>query len=122
MVPGKYNMTIFRGGTFDIGITSSDKNGAINFGETYTSASMRIYRGWLTNLDDDPDDYLFELSTDNGMIVIAGTTIQLNIPASVTQSMSFESGVYLLKLVVDGFDPIVDPFLKGIIKVENGAA
>ena len=121
MVPGRYNMTIFRGGTLDIGLSATDKNGPIPFGETYNSAVMRIYRAWMTNLDENPDNYLFELSTANGMIVIAGTVIHLHIPATVTQSMNFESGVYLLKLIVTGSDPIVDPFLKGHIKVENGA-
>ena len=120
MVPGRYNITIFRGGTFDVNISATDDNGTIDFGTTYTSAEMLIYRAWLTNLDENPDNFLFKLSTDNGMIVIAGTSIHLNIPATVTKSLSFESGVYLLKLIVDGFDPIVDPFLRGSIKIENG--
>ena len=121
MIPGKCNLTIFRGGTFDISLSASDKTGPINFGETYTSAEMRVYRAWMNNLDENPDNYLFKLNTSNGMIVLAGTAIHLGIPATVTQSLSFESGVYLLKLIVDGPDPIVDPFLKGQIKVENGA-
>lgn len=120
MVPGKYNITVFRGGTFDISLSATDDNGPIDFGVTYTSAEMRIYRAWLNNIDENPDNFLFELTTDNGMIVIAGTSIHLSIPAIVTQSLSFESGVYLLKLIVDGFNPIVDPFLRGSLKVENG--
>lgn len=121
MIPGKYDMTLYRGGTFDVSLSASDADGPIDFGVTYTSAEMRVYRAWMTNLEENPDNFLFELTTDNGMIVIAGTSIHLGIPASVTQSLTFESGVYLLKLIVDGLDPIVDPFLNGKLKVQNGA-
>lgn len=121
MIPGKYNMTIFRGGTFDISMRATDKNGEVNFSNTYTSAKMTIYKAWLTNLDADPSNYLFELSTTNGMLAIASNVISLHIPASVTQTMTFDSGIYLLKLIVDGSDPIVDPFLHGELKMENGA-
>lgn len=121
MMPGKYNMTIFRGGTFDVSLKAKDLNGDVNFSDTYTSAAMHIYKAWLTNLDDSPDNFLFELSTENGMITISNTVIGLHIPASVTRTMTFESGIYLLKLIVDGADPIIDPFLHGELKIENGA-
>lgn len=121
MVPGKYNMTIPRGGTFDVDLAAKDATGPIRFSDTYDAAEMRVYRAWMTNLDEHPDNYLFELSTSNGMITIAGDTIHLLIPASVTKSLYFDSGVYLLKLIVTGPDPIVDHFLKGMVRVENGA-
>ncbi len=120
MVPGKYNMTVFRGGTFDISISATDDNGDINFGQTYTSAKMCIYRAWLNNLDEDLDNCLYELNTTNGMLIITNTVIHIHIPALVTPALPFDSGVYLLKLIVDGIDPIIDPFLKGRITVANG--
>ncbi len=55
-----------------------------------------------------------------GMLIITNTVIHIHIPALVTPALPFDSGVYLLKLIVDGFDPIIDPFLKGRITVANG--
>lgn len=121
MVPGKYDITVYRGGTFDVKLSAKDSNGDINFSSVYNSAVLRIYRAWITDLDDNPNNYLYELSTGNGMIELNGTAIHLHIPATVTQTFDFESGVYLLKLIVTGIDPIVDPFLEGRVKIKIGA-
>jgi len=117
MTPGNYNITIFRGGTFDIELTASDLNGSINFSETYTAAELNIYDAWW-DADDNMPEPLFEMTTGNGMITILGLSIKLHVPAGFTQGMSFTSGVYQLKLITDGPIPIVDYFLVGNVTVK----
>lgn len=117
MTPGTYNITIYRGGTFDIELTGSDADGSIIFSETYTTAALNIYEAWWDD-DDVMPPPLFEMTTTNGMITIAGASIKLHVPAEFTQSMTFNSGVYQLKLITDGIIPIVDYFLVGSVTVK----
>lgn len=118
MTPGTYNISIFRGGTFEIDLTASDADGPINFNETYNLAELNIYEAWWDADDPVAPEPLFTLNTANGMIAIVGTTIKLMIPAEVTAGMGFTSAVYQLKLVTDGVVPIVDFFLKGRVSVQ----
>jgi len=117
MTPGTYNISIFRGGTFDIELTGSDKNGPINFGATYTAAELNIYEAWWDD-DDTMPPSIFEMTTGNGMIVIVGASIKLHVPAEITSGITFNSGVYQLKLITDGVIPIVDYFLVGKVTVK----
>lgn len=57
---------------------------------------------------------LLELTTENGYIDIdtAAYTITLNVPASITEDLSFKSAVYSLELVANS---IVIPFANGTI-------
>ena len=60
------------------------------------------------------------MTTENGLIVLGGTLGTLYIPATDTQALPFQSGIYKLKFIIDNpIAPIVDILLKGIIRVEN---
>lgn len=63
----------------------------------------------------DSSDFISELTTENGGIVIDNTlkTITIQIPAAVTTAFSFSSAVYSLELVSSG--GIVYPFANGSI-------
>lgn len=121
MIPGNYNMHIYRGGTFSVDLTATDSDGDITFSDTYTSAWMGIYHAWLDDDDQVPATPLMELTTQNGLIILNQKVITLELPASVTATLSFVSGVYLIKLIVGGPNPIVDPFLKGRVLIEGVA-
>lgn len=121
MTPGTYNnMTIYKGGTFTVELTGTDSVGLINFESVYDSALMHVQPAWIGVDDENLPEPLFELSTANGMITFDGTTIRLVIPASVTRTLTFASGVYSLKLIIDGVEPVEDILLRGILNVENG--
>ena len=119
MVPGIYNITIYRGGTFEIDLSAKDTAGDISFSEIYTKAELHIYEAWLTSVDPDLATPLYTLSTEDGTITIMGTIVRLFLSAEITAALPFISGVYRLKLIVDGIDPIVDFFLEGSVKVKN---
>lgn len=121
MIPAEYDITIYKGGTFIIELTGTDAVGLINFGALYDSALMYIQHAWIGVNDPMPAEPLFILSTANGRIIIDGTKITLKIPASVTKTINFASGVYSLKLIKGGAEPIEDIMLKGLVSVENGA-
>jgi len=121
MVPGVYNITIQRGGTFHIELTGTDNVGAlIPFGSLYDSALMYIQRAWLNAADAMPEEPLFTLSTADGSITMEDTVITLHLAASVTRTLPFVSGVYSLKLIADGTETIEDVLVKGTVTVENG--
>ena len=118
MVPGKHDFTIYRGSTFEVDVSASDKNGPINFTDVYTSAKLDIYKAWLK--PNDPiilPTPIFTLSTTNGYIELEGFMVRLRIPALVTAGLGFTQGVYKLALTVDGVDPITDFMLYGLINV-----
>jgi len=128
MVPGIYNITIYRGGTFRIDITATDTVGLINFSTSYNRAKMYIQSAWINTGDDIPINPLYELTSANGQIMIIGNTVSLFIPATMTTALPFTSGVYNLMLILDDEllggnpnDPIQDIILKGNITVESGA-
>lgn len=64
------------------------------------------------------EEVLLELTTENGYLVVdnAQKTISINIPASVTQGLTFKSAVYSMELV-DG--TIVIPFLTGSVFLDT---
>ena len=121
MVPGKYDITIYRGGTFHIEATGSDKFGQINFASTYASAKMYIQRAWFNTNDSLPSEPLYEFSTENGIITLGSEVVTLHIAAPGTWSLPFNSGVYNLKLITADAEPIEDIFLEGVITVKSGA-
>ena len=48
---------------------------------------------------------LFDFSTQSGTIVITGSNIAFNVPASVTSGLNFSNGIYDLKLFSNGSVP-----------------
>ena len=118
MTPATYNITIYRGGTFNIECTSYDEVGFINFEELYDSALMYVQPAWL-NIDDPiPTEPLLILSTDNNRILFNGTELTLHLASSETRELSFSSGVYNLKLISNGAEVIEDIFLEGEVTIK----
>lgn len=120
MIPGNYDITVYRGGTFSIDFSATDEDGPINFSTTYTEAKLEVYPAWLNTSDDLPLEPIYEMNTTNGLIILGGTSGTLYIPAENTQALPFQSGSYKLKFIIDvPIAPIVDILLRGIIRVEN---
>lgn len=92
--PGKYNLKVFQGATFDELFTWKDENGlAIAF--TGYTARMQAR-----------DDYsavspFMNLTTENGGITLGATdgTIHLTMNATATAAITAESGVWDLEMV-----------------------
>jgi len=117
MTPGKYNMTIYRGGTFSIGITARESAaGAALLFDNYTSMRMQIRPPWTYTFGVDRPDPLLELTTDNNGLSVSDdhTKITVTIPASVTETLPFSEGLYDIELVEGD---IVDKILRGTVKV-----
>ena len=118
MVPGKYNITIYKGGTFKHKITAIDSDGlAIDF-SVYDSLRMQIRPLIIAESDGTIPDALLELNNTNGGITIEdSTTLYLNISAADTGALDFEVAKYDIELVINDTVPIIDKFLYG--KVET---
>jgi len=123
MVPGNYDITIYRGGTFEIGVEAENAAGVgTDFEVTYDSIRMQIRPAWVKKQVASPSTPLLELTTANGGISIDGTTITLFISAADTTALAFNEGRYDLELVKDAtLDPVaverVDKILTGLVKV-----
>ena len=119
MVPGKYDITIYRGGTFEIVIESESAQGvATDFAATYDSARLQVRPAWNKKLGTNPPAALLELTTANGGIVVATTTLTLYISAADTAALTFNEGRYDLELVVTTAGVIrVDKILTGLVSV-----
>lgn len=123
MVPGNYDITIYRGGTFEIGVEAENAAGVgTDFEVTYDSIRMQIRPAWVKKQVASPSSPLLELTTANGGISIDGTTITLFISAADTTALAFNEGRYDLELVKDAtLDPVaverVDKILTGLVKV-----
>lgn len=125
MIPGKYDMTIYKGGTFSTSFTSENNLGVpMNFSD-YNEIRMQIRPIWAKMpYTEDP---LMDFTEANGRIVrpVDGLSLILNIAAADTEIIDFESGKYGLELIkyVDlQADPpipvqIVDKYFIGLIAV-----
>jgi hypothetical protein len=120
MVPGVYNITIYRGGTFEIDFYAEDDDGPISLGEIYDQADLIIYDAWVTPTEVNLPTPLMELSTTSGEIIISGTQLRIHLPAAITEAISFVGGTYRLKLTItDELNPVVDPFMQGTVTIRN---
>lgn len=111
MTPGKYNIVIWRGGTWSIGITSED----IDFTD-YTSFRMQIRPPWVKSSP--TQSALLELTSANGRIVLedGNSILRLTIPAVNTAALTFDEGAYELELVNGD---VVDKLLYGAVTVKG---
>jgi hypothetical protein len=123
MVPGNYDITIYRGGTFSVGINAENAAGvAIDF-STYDSVRMQIRPAWIKKHGNSPMVPLLELTTDNGGIEVVTTTLTMFISAADTAALTFNEGRYDLELVTDAVvgppvvAEVVDKILVGLVKV-----
>ena len=121
MVPGRYPIKIYRGGTWSIGIEVKNVQGVnTNFATTYDSMRMQIRPAWRQNPIPSGNP-LLSLTTVNGRITTAagGTQIVLTISAIDTAKLDFNAGQYELELVKDGTPEVVDKILYGSVTVTS---
>jgi hypothetical protein len=126
MLASKYDPTLQRGGTFSIAITSKDVNGAsIDFSK-YDFMNLHVRPAWVGKPGSITDAPLLALSTETGEITLPDIhTIQIDISATATAALTFNSGKYELEMVQNPdllADPpipvrIVDKLLFGIMSV-----
>ena len=117
MIPGRYDMEVWKGGTFDITLTAKDRDaGSTTDFTKYTHMRMHVKNIWVDQYATDTTP-LLELTSENGMISKGdgNLSLLLNIPASTTETLTFTDGRYDLELVVveAGKEDIVDKFLYG---------
>lgn len=121
MVPGRYDITIYRGKTWSITLEAKNAQGvAINFDTAYDSFRMQIRPAWRTG-PIPSEKALFELTSTNGRIITinGGLQLKLAIDAVDTAKLDFTAGKYELELVKDGVVETVDPLLYGSVNVTD---
>ena len=116
MPASKINLKIEQGATFDYPLAWQDETGTpINL--TGYTARMQI------RSDIRSDVVLLSLTTENGMIELTPLEgkIRILIPASITEDITWNSGVYDLELVLPGTpspdNDYVYRFLQGNVSV-----
>ena len=94
MIPGKYNIDIWRGGTWSIGIQQD----TLDFAE-YDEIRMQIRPPFVKGIPLKPA--LLELTLTSGRITIeeSNLILRLMISAADTKNLAFDEGVYDLELV-----------------------
>lgn len=123
MLPGKYNLTIYRGATWSRSIAAQDENNlATDFGANYDEIRMQIRPPWVKEFPTSTP--LLELTQANGRISLEGdnTQIVLYISAADTAVLDFDEGHYELELVKHATtdpiaDEVVDKLLIGSVTV-----
>lgn len=115
MVPGKYNITIYRGSRWSINVAASDGVTSMDLAATYVDIKLQIRPAWTNKPSDVQGDPLFEMSLANGRIVTTETGLTLSISAADTADLPFNSGVYELEMTTD--DGEVDKLLQGTVTV-----
>jgi len=119
MVPGKYDITIHRGGTWSITVEAKNAHDvAVDFDTTYDHMRMQIRPAWKQT-PIPTGQPLLSLTTANGRITTqsSGTQIVLTISAADTAKLDFNAGQYELELVTDGDPEVVDKLLYGSVNV-----
>lgn len=112
MPAGNYNISIEQGATFTLGVGYQDGSGlAVNL--TGYTADMQV-RSTVGN-----SVIQYELSTTNGRITITPLTgiVTLNLTATETTALTFQSGVYDIELTSGA---TVIRLLQGTITVSPG--
>ena len=103
MIPGKYDMVVYRGGTFESGSLSRTVDDVpLNFA-AYDSITLRVKQAWKHVGILDTDTVLLTLSTITGHIVVSEDelSITITIPISEVNALTFESGRYFLDMHID---------------------
>lgn len=120
MIPGRYDIQIYRGSTVNLGITANNPDGTpINFND-YSLMRMQIRPPWIYTESVPRPGLLLELTTiNNGLIINSdGFGFSINISARVTETLSFSEGQYDIELITTATpDNIVDKILRGRVEV-----
>jgi hypothetical protein len=128
MVPGKYDMTIYRGSTFSLSFTAADANDVpVDFDADYIDkpgadlGDIRMYirPAWAIRPETTKQDALLELTIANGRITTAGTTLTITLTAAETAAITFNEGKYDIELVTGAAIPVVDKLLYGKVTVKD---
>ena len=134
MQPAKYDMIIWRGGTFSLDFSAEDDSKAVISFDLYQEIVLQIRPAWQTKVNKTPTSApLLELSLANGGIVLKAnadgvedTVLVLTISAEDTAALPFSSGQYEMELIItDGSPeavPIVDKWLYGSVTVTGEIA
>lgn len=117
MQPGKYDMKVIRGATFQVSFTASTKTVDINFSEAYAGARLQVWPAWAKKQEDFTGEPLMTLSTDAGGITMNGLMLSVKLTAEQTKGIQFDQGIYALELYTEGFDSVIDPFMEGAFDV-----
>lgn len=119
MIPGKYNINIWRGSTWSVAIQQD----SLDFSD-YDEIRMQIRPPFIKGIP--VKAALLELTLDNGRITLENSnqTLRLTISAETTEEFSFNEGVYDLEMVkhingVDIFEEVVDKLLYGKVTVQG---
>jgi len=100
MIPGKYDIDVYRGGTFESGtISRTIDDVPLNFA-AYDSITLRVKQAWKHVGVLDTDTVLLTLSSTDGDIVVSDDELSISIIISVTKvnALTFEAGRYFLDL------------------------
>lgn len=120
MQPGKYNITMFRGSTFNIGVKAEDADGPVeDYNQTYNTAELIVYEAWARVPEDMDGPTLLEIGTATGHVIIGTDTISILMNSTETAALPFNEGVYILKLIASGTPDLVDVYLGGKFTVKN---
>lgn len=127
MVPGKYDITIYRGSTWSITINAENAAGIdIDFATSYVdnpSADLGTIRMQIRPIWDNvpvpTGAALLELTIANARITLTGSNLNLvlTLDAATTAALAFNSGKYDLELVTGASTPVVDKLLYGDVTV-----
>lgn len=107
-----YDIEVDQGATFQMQLTWKDENGNPVDLAGFT-ARMQIRKRARA------DEVLAEATTENGYITLGGDegTVEISVPASVTEDFDFKRGVYDLELESSG--GIVTRLIQGCVYVDR---
>jgi len=121
MVPGRYNIKIFKGATWSISVEAKNALEVDMDFSDYDEIRLQIGLPFSS-----PGPALLTMTLENGRIALANTnqTLILTLTAAETAALEFNEGVYELELIKDAvIDPptarIVDRLLYGSVNVVN---
>ncbi len=129
MIPGEYDITIYRGSTWTINVSKKDSNDVyVDFETDYINQptpdagkiEMHIRPAWQgkprTPKLDTP---LLSLSIATGEITAATTVLTFTLAADVTKNLDFNTGSYDVELVTGDATPVVDKLIFGLVTVKD---
>lgn len=95
MIPGKYDIVMWRGSTWEISLNADGLDFSI-----YDEIRMHVRPPWTGGKPVSQPPLLL-LDKDNGRAVVSadGLTLTLTVSAADAQALTFDSGIYDLELV-----------------------
>ena len=123
MIPGKYDIVMWRGSTWEISLNADGLDFSI-----YDEIHMHVRPPW-TGGKPVAQPPLLLLDKDNGRIVVSagGLTLTLTVSAADTQALTFDSGIYDLEMVRNADltanppvpERIVDKLIYGTVTIKS---